>query len=227
MLLLLQPDRCETTVSVELTARISQSSAINMSLGAQQTVTSRIVERLKGRPRDRVVHFRFFCPYARYIINRFWFVCPGNELFLRPGGPDARIAETYGPASRSTYFRRRRRRLSSTFLPTSLTRVRKGTRDASEVMTQLRKCYRYYVPPSFQPHAPFIRRAQSYANSPTWKPWHARFVALALDDYWIFGKFVLIYLFTRKKLMNLENFNYVIRYLASLNIEYLEESSWG
>lgn len=137
-----------------------------MSLGAQRTVTSRIVEHLKGRPRDRVVHFRFFCPYARYIINRFWFVCPGNELFLRPGGPDARIAETYGPASRSTYFRRRRRRLSSTFLPTSLTRVRKGTRDASEAMTQLRKCYRYYVPPlpgrtlpSFVVHAEVMQTA--------------------------------------------------------------------
>lgn len=166
MLLLLQPDRCETTVSVELTARISQSSAINMSLGAQQTVTSRIVERLKGRPRDRVVHFRFFCPYARYIINRFWFVCPGNELFLRPGGPDARIAETYGPASRSTYFRRRRRRLSSTFLATSLTRVRKGTRDASEVMTQLRKCYRYYVPPLFPAARPLHSSCTKLCKQP-------------------------------------------------------------
>lgn len=215
MLLLLQPDRCETIVSVELTARISQSSAINMSLGAQQTVTSRIVERLKGRPRDRVVHFRFFCPYARYIINRFWFVCPGNELFLRPGGPDARIAETYGPASRSTYFRRRRRRLSSsTFLPTSLTRVRKGTRDASEVMTQLRKCYRYYVPLSSRPHAPFICRARwSYANSPTCKPWHARFVALALDDYWTFGKVCFnISNRAKRKLANFKNINYVVRY---------------
>lgn len=39
-----------------------------MSLGAQRTVTSRIVERLKGRARDRVVHFRFFCPYTHAIL---------------------------------------------------------------------------------------------------------------------------------------------------------------
>lgn len=115
-------------------------------------------ERLEG---TRVVYFRFFCPYARYIINCFWFVCPENELFLRPGGPDARIAETYGLAPRSTCSRCRRRRryrhrrplpFSSSFSP-SFTRgtAREGSRDSDEgarfrsAMTQLRKCYRYYV----------------------------------------------------------------------------------
>lgn len=81
-----------------------------MSLGAQRTVTSRIGERLKGRTRPRCPLSLFLSIRTRHIINRFWFVCPGNELFLRPGGPDARIAETYGPALRSTYFRRRCRR---------------------------------------------------------------------------------------------------------------------
>lgn len=139
-----------------------------MSLGAQQTVTSRIGERLKGRARTRLrCPLSLFLPaYTRYIINRFWFVCPGNELFLRPGGPDARIAETYGPVQRSTCFRRRRRRASSSssssssflhfLVPMLLPALeRKGTRDASEAMTQLRKCYRYYVPSS--PRTPAAR----------------------------------------------------------------------
>jgi len=40
-----------------------------------------------------------------------------------------------------------------------LTLERKGTRDASEAMTQLRKCYRYYVPSS--PRTPAARPLHS------------------------------------------------------------------
>jgi len=41
----------------------------------------------------------------------------------------------------------------------TLTRERKGTRDASEAMTQLRKCYRYYLFPF--PRAPAVRPLRS------------------------------------------------------------------
>lgn len=51
-------------------------------------------------------------------------------------------------------------------------RKKRNARDASEAMTQLRKCYRYYLPSSPrgspEPHAPFVRSARSsYANGPT------------------------------------------------------------